>query len=141
MQVRPEAVDAIVAHARRDSPRECCGLLIGNELEVFEAVAAVNVAVDPIRNYQVSPVDHFTQIKRCRDMASSGAAAVNVIGAYHSHPHSVPEPSPTDLDGAFGDFLYVIAGPVEGSAQLELRAYRLQVGRFTDVPLAVAGLI
>ena len=139
MQVRREAVDAIVAHARRDSPRECCGLLVGTELEVTEAVAAANVAADPIRRYQVSPVDHFAQIKRCRGVAPRGAAAVNVIGVYHSHPRGVPEPSPTDLEEAFGEFLYLIAGPVDGSAQLELRAYRLQAGRFTDVPLAVAG--
>lgn len=138
MQVRREVVDAIVAHARRDSPRECCGLLVGTELEVIEAVAAANVAADPIRHYQVSPVDHFAQIKRCRDVAAPGAAAVNVIGAYHSHPHSVPKPSPTDLEESFGEFLYIIAGPVDGSAQLELRAYRLQAGQFTDVPLAVA---
>ncbi len=138
MQVRREAVDAILAHTRRDSPRECCGLLVGTELEVIEAVAAANVAADPIRHYQVSPVDHFAQIKRCRDVTAPGAAAVNVIGVYHSHPHSAPEPSPTDLEEAFGEFLYIIAGPVDGSAQLELRAYRLQAGQFTDVPLAVA---
>jgi len=63
----------------------------------------------------------------------------NVIGAYHSHPRSAPVPSPTDLEEAFAEFLYIIAGPVDGSAHLELRAYRLQAGRFEDVPLVVAG--
>ncbi len=132
-------MDAITAHARRDSPRECCGLLIGTELEVIEAVATANVAAEPRRHYQVSPVDYFAQIKRCRDAASQGAAAVDVIGAYHSHPHSAPVPSPTDLEEAFGEFLYIIAGPVDGPAALALRAYRLQAGRLEDVPLIVAG--
>ena len=139
MQVRREAADVIAAHARRDSPRECCGLLIGTELEVIEAVAAANVAVEPHRHYQVSPVDHFAQIKRCRDAAAPGAMAVNVIGVYHSHPRSAPVPSPTDLEEAFGEFLYIIAGPADGSAALALRAYRLQAGRFEDVQLIVAG--
>ena len=138
MQVRREVLDAIAAHARRDSPLECCGLLIGTGHEAIEAVATANVAAEPHRHYQVSPVDHFAQIKRCRDEASQGAVAVNVIGVYHSHPLSAPVPSPTDLEEAFGEFLYIIAGPVDGSALLELRAYRLQSGRFEDVPLIVA---
>ena len=136
MQVRREVLDAIAVHAQRDSPRECCGLLIGTELEVIEAVATANVAAEPHRHYQVSPEDHFAQIKRCRDAASQGIAAV--IGAYHSHPRSAPAPSPTDLEEAFGEFLYIIAGPVDGPAALALRAYRLQAGRFEDVPLTVA---
>ena len=135
MQVRREVLDTIAAHARSESPRECCGLLIGTELEVVEAVATANVAVEPRQHYQVSPADHFAQIKRCRDEA---LAAGNVIGAYHSHPRSAPVPSPTDLEEAFAEFLYIIAGPADGSAQLELRAYRLQAGRFEDVPLTDA---
>ena len=138
MQVRREVLDAIAVHAQRDSPRECCGLLIGTELEVIEAVATANVAAEPRRHYQVSPVDHFAQIRRCRDAASQGMAAVGVIGAYHSHPHSAPVPSPTDLEEAFGEFLYIIAGPVDGPAALALRAYRLQVGRFEEVQLTGA---
>ena len=130
-------MDAISAHARRDSPRECCGLLIGTELEAIDAVATANVAAEPRRHYQVSPVDHFAQIKRCRDGASQGAAAVDVIGVYHSHPRSAPAPSPTDLEEAFGEFLYIIAGPADGSAALALRAYQLQAGRFEEVPLIV----
>jgi proteasome lid subunit RPN8/RPN11 len=132
-------LDAIAAHARSESPRECCGLLTGTEFEVVDAVAAANVAVEPHRHYQVSPVDHFALIKRCRDVAAPGAAPVNVIGAYHSHPRSAPMPSPTDLAEAFGEFLYIIAGRVDGSARFEFRAYRLRSGRFEDVPLAVAG--
>ena len=139
MQVRREVLDAIAAHAQREHPRECCGLLIGTELELIEAVATANVAAEPHRHYQVSPVDHFAQIKRCRDVAAPGAAAVNVIGVYHSHPLSAPVPSPTDLEEALGEFLYIITGSVNGSAALALRAYRLQAGRFEDVQLTVAG--
>ena len=141
MQVRREVFDAIAAHARRESPRECCGLLIGTDLEVIEAVATANVAAEPLRRYQVSPVDHFTQMKRGREVASQGAAAVNVIGVYHSHPRSAPVPSPTDLEEAFEEFLYIIAGQLDDSWSLEFRAYRLQRGKFEDVQLAVAGRI
>jgi len=136
MRVLRAVLDAIAAHARRDSPRECCGLLIGTEDDVIEAVATGNVAAEPLRHYQVSPIDHFAQIKRYRELGTERATAVNVIGVYHSHPHSAPKPSPTDLEEAFEDFLYLIAGPVDGSAPLTIRAYRLQAGQFEDVQLA-----
>jgi proteasome lid subunit RPN8/RPN11 len=140
VHVRREAADAIAAHARGESPRECCGLLIGTAHEVVEAVATANVAAEPRRHYQVSPVDYFVLIRRCRDAASQRGTAISIIGAYHSHPHSAPVPSPTDLEEALGEFLYVIAGPADGSAALALRAYRLQGGRFEDVELRVANV-
>jgi proteasome lid subunit RPN8/RPN11 len=138
MRVLRPVLEAIAAHARRDSPRECCGLLIGNEDKVIEAVATGNVAAEPLRHYQVSPVDHFAQIKRCREVGTEQGTAFNVIGVYHSHPRSAPTPSPTDLAEAFEEFLYLIAGPVDGTALLEIRAYRLEGGEFEGVQLTVA---
>jgi len=128
-------VAAIAAHARRESPRECCGLLVGTALEVQEAVATGNVAAEPHRLYQVSPADHFSLIRRCRDAPSRGSQSAEIIGVYHSHPRSAPVPSSTDRRDALADFLYVIAGPVDGSATLAVRAYRLVNGEFEDVAL------
>lgn len=140
MRVRREVFDAIAAHARRESPRECCGLLIGTESDIIEAVATANVAAEPLRHYQVSPAEHFAQIKRCRELESRGATAVGVIGAYHSHPGSTPAPSPTDLQQALEDFLYIIAGPTGGSAPPEIQAYRMRAGKLAGVQLTVAVL-
>jgi proteasome lid subunit RPN8/RPN11 len=139
MRVRREVIDAIAAHARRESPRECCGLLIGNEQEIVEAVAAANMAAEPLRHYELSPADHFAQNRRCRQLTSQQATAVGVVGAYHSHPRSNPKPSPTDLQQAFEEFLYLIAGPADDSAELEIRAYRLDAGRFEEVQLTIEG--
>ena len=137
MRIRREAFDAICAHARRASPRECCGLLIGTGHDIIEAVATANIATDPMRRYQVSPSDHFAQIKRFRESTSDGATD-GVIGAYHSHPRSAPRPSPTDLEEAFEDFLYLIAGPADDSAPIEIRAYRLRAGALEEVQLTIA---
>jgi proteasome lid subunit RPN8/RPN11 len=137
MNVRSEALNAIREHALRERPRECCGILIGAADEIVEAVAAVNVAADPGRRYEVSPVDHFAQIKRCRGAA--GPHALRIVGVYHSHPHSAPVPSPTDVEQAFEEYMYVIVGPVDGSAPFEIRGYRLVAGRFEEVALTVDG--
>ena len=137
MNIRPEALNAIRAHALRERPRECCGILIGTADGIVEAVAAANVAAEPTRRYEVSPADHFAQIKRCR--ATAGPDALRIVGVYHSHPHSTPLPSPTDLDQAFREYVYVIAGPVDGSAPFAIRGYRLASGAFEEVELTVEG--
>ena len=136
MRVPRDVLDAITAHARRDHPRECCGLLIGTATDVLEAVATGNIAADPLRRYEVAPAEHFAQVRRCRESTVRGLSA-GIVGVYHSHPHSAPEPSPTDLDQAFGEFLYVIAGPVAGAAPLEIRGYRLRDTRLEEVALVV----
>ena len=135
MRVRPNVLDVITVHALRDRPRECCGILLGVGDEIVEAVAAANVAAEPLRRYEVSPADHFGQIKRCRAMAGEGPHALRIIGVYHSHPHSAPVPSPTDLEQAFDEYVYVIAGPADGSAPFEIRGYQRNGDQFVEVQL------
>lgn len=140
VRVRRGVLEAIAAYARRASHQECCGLLIGTDGEVIEAVATANVAPDPRRRYEVAPAEHFAQIRRCRDERSRQDAALRVMGVYHSHPHSDPVPSPTDLEQAFEDFLYLIAGPVEPPGAMTIRGYRLRAGAFELVELAEASI-
>lgn len=122
-------LEAIRQHARREAPRECCGLLIGDAERLDEAVAVENRAADPVGRYEIDPRDYLAAIKRCRGTSRS------VIGAYHSHVSSPPEPSPSDLADAFSGFLYLIAGPVAGNLPLQIRAYRLMNGNFRSVGL------
>jgi desampylase len=139
MRVRKTVLAAIAAHALRDSPRECCGLLIGTTTDITEAVPATNAASDPLRHYEVPAIEHLAQIRRCRELVKAGHT-VSVVGAYHSHPHSAPEPSPTDLEQAFEDFLYVIAGRVHIEERFDIRAFRLRNGRFEAAALTVVEL-
>ena len=118
MRVRRSVLAAIEAHARAEAPRECCGLLLGDTDEIREAVATANVAAEPLRRYEISPADHFALIRRCR----GAGAEPGIVGGYHSHPRSLPEPSATDREQAFLEFVYLIAGPVDGSAPLSIRA-------------------
>ena len=122
-------LDTIARHAARDAPHECCGLLIGNDERIDEAVPVANRAADPTRRYEIDPLDYLAAIKRCR------GTPVAVVGAYHSHPRSSPEPSETDRGEAFSGFLYVIAGPVAGDLPQQIRAYRLEDGNFHTIRL------
>ena len=134
MFIAADALRAIVARARRDQPRETCGLLVGKDDHILEAVEAVNAADDPTRHYEIRPQDYFAQIKRCRAISERSGDRYAVLGAYHSHARSAPEPSPTDLAQAFEEFLYVIAGPSAGGG-MEVRAYTLVNGTFEAVAL------
>lgn len=133
--IRREVLAAILTHARRESPRECCGLLIGTEREITEAVPTTNTAAEPWRRYEVSPFEHFAQVKRCRALTARGGTNVNVVGAYHSHPRSAPTPSPSDREEAFEQFLFLIAGPAKGPSEFEVCAYRWRAGKFENVQL------
>lgn len=137
MRVRQVVLEAIAAHARGEGPRECCGLLVAHAGVLVEAVPAANVAAEPHRRYELSPVDHLAVIKRCRELTGRGTGTFEVVGVYHSHPRTPAAPSPTDLEQALEEFLYVIAGPADASAPLDIRGYRLRQGRFEREELIV----
>ncbi len=118
---------AIIAHARRTAPEECCGLLIGDEREIVAAVPARNLAEDRRRRYVIDPQDHVRAIRGAR------ARLLDVIGAYHSHPHHPARPSATDAAEAFGEFLFVIVGLAANPP--EVTAWTWTEGNFTSLPL------
>ena len=106
----------MLAHAREEAPRECCGLLIGRGTTVANSVRARNLDPKATR-YLIHPEDHFAAIRAAR------ADGLDVVGAYHSHPTSAPVPSATDISEANSgaDFLYVIVSPETD----EVRGYRI----------------
>ena len=129
VQMGREVYDAILDHAHRALPDECCGLLIGAaggpDTRITLAWPARNLRQSRTR-YLIDPADHFEAIRAAR------RAGLAVVGAYHSHPASPPSPSPTDVREADDTgLLYVIASPGSG----EVRAYRLDGGRLRRVEL------
>ena len=132
VRLPPTVRDAVLDHARRALPNECCGLLIGGragtDTRITRAWPARNLRRSPTR-YLIDPADHFAAIRAGR------AAGQSVVGAYHSHPASPASPSATDIREADDTALvYVIASP----ARAEVRAYRLDAGRLRRVELHVA---
>lgn len=137
IRIDREALTAIVAHARRDAPNECCGLLVGRPGEILEAVPARNGASDPTRRYEIYPVDYFAQIRRCRQISAAQSESFAVLGAYHSHPRGGPEPSETDTAQAFRDFVFVIVGLAGAAGGMEIRAYTLEGEKLNPAELIV----
>jgi proteasome lid subunit RPN8/RPN11 len=127
--------EAMIAHARRSAPRECCGLLVGRARRVEECVPTRNIDPDPAR-YLVDPAEHIRLNRRLRGTGRS------VMGVYHSHPRSPAEPSPTDIaEALYPEFVYVIVS-LASSGTEAIQAFRIvdgNVGRL-DVDLDMIGL-
>src|SRR5688572_2381054 len=128
IRLRAEVRAEMLAHARDETPRECCGLLVGTGSLIDECVRGRNLDPDPGR-YRLDPAVHIAANRRLR----GGGRAV--LGAYHSHPHSPPTPSETDrLEAYYVEFVWMIVSlSVPEAAAVE--AFRLSDGRF--VPLSV----
>ena len=130
MTIAPAALDAIRTHAAEARPRECCGLLVGVGGAILRAVRAGNLAPDPNR-YLIDPADHVRAIREAR------AGGLDVVGFYHSHPHSAADPSPTDLaEGSDAESVYLIAGVRDGRE--DVRLFRLRRGIAEEVTLTLS---
>jgi len=118
----------MVRHARACAPDEGCGLLLGRDGEIVEAVRARNVAGDPATRFLIDPGDHFAAIRTAR------ARGLAVVGFYHSHPRSAAEPSPRDVaEFDYPDHLYVIVGL--RTEPPDIRLFRFVSGNFQPMSL------
>jgi len=131
LELPQAARDAMLQHARAELPDECCGLLIGVETVVTRTMPARNLRRSSTC-YLVDPVAHFAAIRAAR------REGLSVIGAYHSHPATAPEPSATDLSEAHATgFLYVIVNPQSLAVTSALGAYRFDGRRFEPLDLVI----
>lgn len=120
--------EQILAHARRDHPREACGLLLGRSGVVEAVVPTANMATDPAREFEIDPA----VLLRCHRLAREGGP--EVVGWYHSHPVGRAEPSAVDSARAIEDGkVWLVVGADT------LRAFLTQPGasRFRELGLDI----
>jgi proteasome lid subunit RPN8/RPN11 len=130
-EIAAAALDAIIAHARSVDPAECCGLLVGSGTRIEEAVTARNLAGDPTR-FLIDPADHIAARRMARTRGR------DVIGFYHSHPHSAAWPSATDLaEASYAEAVYLIVSLADG--RTEARLFTIADGRATEMVMVCVG--
>src|SRR5262245_35504072 len=123
---------SLIAHAREESPRECCGLLLGRGDEVAEVRRARNVALSPATRFAIDPKDHIDARRDAR------ARGLEILGFYHSHPHGAAVPSATDVaEAAYPGSVYAIIGL--GAGVPEVRVFEFADGNFHERPLVTVG--
>jgi proteasome lid subunit RPN8/RPN11 len=123
------ALKAMAAHAYHCFPEEACGLLIGDpsSQRVARFVACTNVA-HSAKVYTIDPKEHL------RAELAAEAEGFEVMGSVHSHTHTEPFPSPTDVAQAPDPgWHYVIVSLKRGAP--ETRAYRIVGEAITEVTI------
>jgi proteasome lid subunit RPN8/RPN11 len=114
---------AMIAHARRENPNECCGFLLGRPREILYAVPMRNVAASRTR-YRIDDRAHIALRRALRPIAP----ALEIVGVYHSHPAGDPVASPTDVaEAMYPEWVHVIIGLRGGRARVQ--AFRIANGR------------
>ena len=131
----PDVVEAMVAHARTEYPNEMCGVIVGDRPageggKALRWEPARNRAASPMR-YDIHPDDLY---RLTVDTDDAGEVFWAIV---HSHTHSPPRPSLTDIGLAlYADALYILVSLA--NPEPSLAAWRIVGGEVFPVELLVA---
>lgn len=127
--------DAMMAHAVRGAPWEACGLFAGpyRSNHVMRFVPMTNAAASA-EIYRLDGQEHL-DVER-----SFEADGMSVIGVMHSHVHTSPYPSATDIAEAtrfdpFGSMHFVIVSLAR--AEPVLRNFQIFDGSVREIPVSI----
>ncbi|MDX6655728.1 MAG: [CysO sulfur-carrier protein]-S-L-cysteine hydrolase [Solirubrobacteraceae bacterium] len=129
MRIAPELFDAIVRHAERDAPNECCGMVAVRDGAAVAVHEATNTAASPFR-FEVDGMELHRTLTGIED------EGLDLGAIYHSHTRSEPYPSQTDLNFAanWPGVEWIIVGLAKG-AEPVVRSYVIEDGVIREVPV------
>ena len=107
IRIQPEPWQAMVAHARRTYPNECCGAMLGNsdgETKMVREAIELRNAFEGAQaaRYELRPEDLLAADKAARERG------MDLIGIYHSHPDCDAYFSQTDLKNSCPWYSFVV---------------------------------
>lgn len=128
----------IIAQAFDEAPLECCGLLAGpveaagaGPDAIVERYFRCTNAAGSARVYTVEGRDQLRATRAAED------AGLDIVGVLHSHTHTPPYPSATDITQAPDPtWHYAIVSLVD--AEPSVRSYRIMDGTVTEEAVVVA---
>ena len=131
LRLDPAAFDGICDLAFREYPLEMCGLIAGppGQDHAVRFYPCHNDA-QSAKVYTIAPLDFM----RAEDDADDRGDEIN--GVVHSHTHSEPYPSPTDVAQAVDPSWHYVIVSLKRDAP-EVRSYRIVDGTITEEPVEV----
>jgi proteasome lid subunit RPN8/RPN11 len=126
---RNRAFAEMIGHAYNGYPLEACGLLVGRGEQVERFVACTNEAASA-RIYTIPPKELLRAERAAED------DGMDIIGVFHSHTHSEPYPSPTDVEQAPDPGWHYVIVSLKREAP-ETRSYRIIDGGVSEERVAV----
>ena len=128
LRIPRQLLEEMLAHAREESPRECCGMIACEGDRAVAAHRVQNVAVNRKTAYFMDPKEQLLTMQAIED------AGLEVGAIYHSHPRSEPVPSPTDVNLAkqWPGMQWIIIGLT--SDEPEVRTWQIVGTEFHEDP-------
>ena len=120
---------AIIAHALRDAPRECCGIVAGRDGIPVQVYETRNIA-EGNRLYEIDPQQLIDLEFRLLPEQMS-----EIIAIYHSHPESPAYPSATDVELAFWPHAIYLICSLANRQHPQIRGFRISKGAVREVTL------
>jgi proteasome lid subunit RPN8/RPN11 len=136
MVIPAALLDDVVAHAREEYDAECCGMIAYDRSSRDGSPLAVRVhrAVNVYASRKRFEIDGKELLHTLNEFEDEDWE----LGAiYHSHTHTEPYPSQTDINFAanWPGLEWVIVGL--GGDEPEVRCYLIESGEVREVPLEV----
>ena len=119
----PPLLRDVRAHAAETAPEECVGLLLGRAGRVSKIRRLTNASKSPQTRFFALPQELLAAFKEADRLDEQ------ILGSYHSHPHSDAWLSPSDLAEAHEGAVQLIVG------QDAVRAFCVQGGVGTELEL------
>ncbi|HUF98800.1 MAG TPA: M67 family metallopeptidase [Ilumatobacter sp.] len=130
-QITRAVFDGICDLAFREYPLEMCGLIAGpTNVAVAEAFYPCTNIAGSAKVYTIDPTDHLKAERAADDHDWE------INGVVHSHTHSEPYPSPTDVAQAPDPGWHYLIVSLKRDAP-ELRAYRIVDGVISETSLSI----
>jgi proteasome lid subunit RPN8/RPN11 len=128
LKITSELAEKIRAHGAQTYPHECCGALLGRDMDITDQQVYREIhGLHPLVNRRDdSPNNRFSVTSQ--DVLDAEKAArqqdLEVVGWYHSHPDHPARPSQYDRDHAWPWYSYIIVS-VANRIPEEMTSWRL----------------
>ena len=129
LSLTTQAYAEMIGNAYDGYPLEACGLLIGKGSNVHRFVGCTNEAASA-RVYTIPGKELLRAEMAAED------EGLEIIGVFHSHTHSEPYPSATDVAQAPDPGWFYVIVSLKREAP-EPRCYRIVDGSIVEVPISV----
>jgi proteasome lid subunit RPN8/RPN11 len=124
--------ESMIRHAREVYPRECCGMLAGEDRLISAIFPFVN-RLDSENSFWMDPADLILFFKKIR------AGKLHHLGIYHSHPATRACPSPRDIREAFYPDCSHFIVSLENLEAPVVQAFRVLEGEVTTEEIILVG--
>ena len=136
MVIPAALLEDVIAHAREEYDEECCGMIAYDSSDDDGSALAVRVhrAVNVYASRKRFEIDGNELLRTLNEFEDEGWE----LGAiYHSHTHTEPYPSQTDINFAanWPGLEWVIVGL--GGEEPKVRCYLIEDAHVREVPLEV----